>query len=296
MDLKLLNQKQTGRASGPVHRVQTFSDFSEARRLLEPWLLQREAEHGLAIGILRSLESGEHDYESPFVAAVLSENRIVGFAFRTPPHKLAISDIPTEAIPGLVAEVRRAYDWIPAVLGPETAGTYFAAAWAASIGCTARSGARQRIYAARVAVLPEAPPEGQLRVASTEDTELAVEWTASFVSETGLLPANYDDHVRRLIAAEELYMWDDGQRRCMIGATAPTPSGIRIGYVYTPPANRDKGFASAATAHLTQLMLTRFDFCTLYTDLSNPTSNSIYQRIGYRPVADVSDINFLPQG
>jgi uncharacterized protein len=279
------------------YTVQTFSDFSEARKLIEPWLLEREAEHGLAIGILRSLESGQHDYESPlFVAAVSSENRTVGFALRTPPHKLAISDIPVEAIPGLVSELRRVYNWIPAVLGPEAAGTFFAAAWAASTRCTPRSGMRHRIYAARHALLPEAQPAGHLRLAGPADIDLLVPWTDAFVRETGLLPVDYDDRVRRLIADQGLYVWDDGQRRCMIAAMAPTPNGIRIGYVYTPPVDRGKGFASAATAHLTQLMLTRFDFCTLYTDLSNPTSNSIYQRVGYRPIADVSDINFLPEG
>jgi predicted GNAT family acetyltransferase len=29
-------------------------------------------------------------------------------------------------------------------------------------------------------------------------------------------------------------------------------------------------------------------FCFLFTDLANPTSNSIYQRVGYRPVTDVN--------
>ena len=32
--------------------------------------------------------------------------------------------------------------------------------------------------------------------------------------------------------------------------------------------------------------------CTLYTDLANPTSNSIYAKIGYRPVADFHDMVF----
>ena len=31
-------------------------------------------------------------------------------------------------------------------------------------------------------------------------------------------------------------------------------------------------------------------FCILYTDLSSPTSNSIYQKIGYARIADVVDV------
>ena len=47
------------------------------------------------------------------------------------------------------------------------------------------------------------------------------------------------------------------------------------------------GMQSALTAALTQQLLGRSRFCFLFTDLANPTSNSIYQRIGYRPVTDI---------
>ena len=68
----------------------------------------------------------------------------------------------------------------------------------------------------------------------------------------------------------------------------PTPNGIRIGPVYTPPEQRGHGYASACTATLSQMMLdSGYRYCFLFTDLSNPTSNSIYQKIGYRPVIDI---------
>jgi hypothetical protein len=34
-------------------------------------------------------------------------------------------------------------------------------------------------------------------------------------------------------------------------------------------------------------------FCTLFTDLANPTSNHIYQVIGYEPVCDVDEYKFI---
>jgi len=72
------------------------------------------------------------------------------------------------------------------------------------------------------------------------------------------------------------------------GYGGPTPNGIRIGPVYTPPDLRGRGYASALTARLTQTLLDGGRrFCFLFTDLANPTSNSVYQRIGYRPVTDV---------
>lgn len=83
-----------------------------------------------------------------------------------------------------------------------------------------------------------------------------------------------------------------------IAASAgPTPNGIRIGPVYTPPEHRGRGYASAVTAAASQTELgmgRRFIF--LFTDLSNPTSNKIYQQIGFEPVIDVDQLQFVPIG
>ena len=69
--------------------------------------------------------------------------------------------------------------------------------------------------------------------------------------------------------------------------------GIVVSLVYTPPAQRNRGYASAAVAALSQQLLDAgWEFCSLFTDLANPTSNSIYQKVGYRPIADVVDIDF----
>ena len=74
----------------------------------------------------------------------------------------------------------------------------------------------------------------------------------------------------------------------MCGVGGPTPNGIRIGPVYTPPEFRGRGYASACVAAASQLQLDAGRrFCFLFADLSNPTSNHIYQEIGYEPVGDV---------
>jgi hypothetical protein len=76
-----------------------------------------------------------------------------------------------------------------------------------------------------------------------------------------------------------------------------TPKGARVGYVYTPPESRGRGYASACVAALSQGLLDGgVEFCVLYTDLSNPTSNAIYTRLGYYPIDDVRDIDLVPEG
>jgi predicted GNAT family acetyltransferase len=100
-----------------------------------------------------------------------------------------------------------------------------------------------------------------------------------------------DDYLARTDGG--VYVWEDGEPVSLAGYGGPTPNGIRIGPVYTPPAYRGRGYASALTAELTSLLLSSGRrFCFLFTDLANPTSNRIYERIGYEPVTDIDEYRF----
>ena len=93
-----------------------------------------------------------------------------------------------------------------------------------------------------------------------------------------------------------VYVWAraDGALVSFVSGTRSTPRGRTINNVYTPPAQRGKGYASAAVAAFSaKLLADGYDFCTLFTDLSNPISNHIYQAIGYRPVCDFTEMRFL---
>jgi len=92
-----------------------------------------------------------------------------------------------------------------------------------------------------------------------------------------------------------LFLWEDGPGRpvSLAGCAGRTPNGIRIGPVYTPTELRGRGYASALTAALTQALLDGGRrFCFLFVDVANPTSNRIYERIGYRPVTEVDEWRF----
>ena len=74
-----------------------------------------------------------------------------------------------------------------------------------------------------------------------------------------------------------------------------TVAGVsRIGPVYTPPASRRHGYGAAATAACTGTRWTRgARQVVLFTDQANPTSNGIYQRIGFRPLDDRLILRFV---
>jgi predicted GNAT family acetyltransferase len=150
---------------------------------------------------------------------------------------------------------------------------------------------RQRVHILDAVTCRDVAVDGSLRTAQSSDLELAAEWAASFFRETGV-DGNAQDLTSRLVRDRSLYLWQDGKPRSMAAAIGATQHGVRIGYVYTPPSCRGCGYATAAVTALSRLLLERGrEFCCLYTDLANPTSNAIYQRIGYRRVCDVVDAN-----
>lgn len=79
----------------------------------------------------------------------------------------------------------------------------------------------------------------------------------------------------------------------MAAVTAPANGVARVGPVYTPPAHRRRGHGSAVTAAATAAAISEgAEDVVLYTDLANPTSNAIYQAIGYRPDHDAEERAF----
>jgi predicted GNAT family acetyltransferase len=177
----------------------------------------------------------------------------------------------------------------------------FADAWEARRRTTRVRRVSQRIYRLTQIRPPEATP-GEARVAIDDDRALLVDWVEAFAREiqhgaTG--PASDTERVvtSRLNATEAGFMlWEDaGRPVSLAGWGGPTPNGIRIGPVYTPPDTRGRGYGSAVTAAVSERQLASGrQFCFLYTDLANPTSNSIYVRIGYEPVCDSIDYAFAP--
>jgi predicted GNAT family acetyltransferase len=198
-------------------------------------------------------------------------------------------------LPTLVADVRNLYPTIPAVLGPDPSTHAFAELWGRTCGATVHPGMRQRIYQLDWVREPERPADGSLRRAEPTDLGLVAEWVEAFSQEAGLI-----GHRSRVLADErikrgELFLWVDGEPRSMAAWSGATPNSVRIGYVYTPPELRGRGYATTCTARVSQLALSEGNrHCFLFTDLANPTSNAIYQRIGYEPVCDVNDYLFTP--
>lgn len=87
-------------------------------------------------------------------------------------------------------------------------------------------------------------------------------------------------------------MWEDGETLSMAVGREPLEGVVRISEVYTPPDKRNRGYAAACVHALSAQHRDAGFRSILYTDLANPTANSIYRRIGYRAVAEVLRYRF----
>lgn len=255
----------------------------------QPWLLRAEAEHNLVLGLALNMRG--RPLGQALFATVEDEGGVVGCAFRTPPYKLGLTRLPAQAVAPLVDLVHRRYPELDRVLGPTDVAAAFACEWCERFGGTPRLGMTQLIYQLDRVVSPPRTPGGELRVAGIEDLPLIVQWLDAFGTETAHPTPQAEAVARARITAGDLVLWiDEGRPRCMAGCAARTPNGARVGYVYTPPADRGRGYASACVATFSEWLLADgCAFCALYTDAANTTSNSIYRRMGYQPIAECAD-------
>lgn len=283
-------------------KLNRFDDAHEFYNHVSAFLTAREAEHNLLLGITRGIQLAEYGEFDPYLAYVENDGDIVGVVIRTPPHSVLLSQIsdPMNVIPLIVEDIRREYPTIPRVHGSKLEARVFAEAWEAATGQPFQLNMKQRIYKLEQVIFPQGIA-GEFRWATQDDYPFLVEWHKGFITDAGLIPTSSDQSqktIRRFLDSDpkerRLGIWQvDGVPVSMSGYMGSTPNGMRVGAVYTPPEYRKKGYASACVAHLSQNILNMGKtFCFLFTDLDNPTSNRIYQDIGYQPISDVDEYLF----
>jgi ribosomal protein S18 acetylase RimI-like enzyme len=261
-------------------------------------LEREEAANGLILGVgLRLHAQPERITTPPYLATVHDGAQLAAAAAMTPPYRLLVYAGGAE--PGaafeLLARDMLARGFSPrGVNGRVPDSGHFANVWQRVRGQQCRPNKAMRAFKLR-AVIPPRPAPGTMRVAAEDDLPLVQAWLEafdreSFPNEVGNRPV---EMTRAYIRDGFTYLWVDGKPVCVVGLTRPLPHGMTIAPVYTPPEFRNRGYASACTAAVSQTLLDRgCDYVTLFTDLSNPTSNGIYQKIGYRPVCDYADFDF----
>ena len=257
----------------------------------EAWLLRAEAHHNLILGLAHLLRAEPPSKGSrPWLVSVHKGNSIVGCALGTPPRDLIITQMEPPGVAALVSSFGAELPSLPGVVGPEPSSGEFAAQWSKLQQRPSKPRMQQRFYVLHQirADLPATP--GRLRKATSSDLSTAAAWVAQFTAEAASGDSD-DPHevAERAITRGQLYLWQASGPVSMAGWTGAAPNGRRVTFVFTPPAERRRGYASACVAALSGTILSMGNrYCCLYADLANPTSNAIYARIGYEPLYDAT--------
>jgi len=308
-------------------RVHAFLEREEAANNLPLGIVYRLAE--------ASQHEGAQSRQAerlPLLALVEDDECVVLTMIMTPPHNVIVSGPPSAFVPttpppegetlgvpnfspmgpqaparttGREGAAGAAVSFLlaesispPGVIGSRPDAIRFASAWCARTGSIAHLRTEQMIYRLN-RVNPIAYSPGSLIQAGEAHLDLVAEWMFGFSEVTPEGPlerAEAQARAKEAVGAGRVYVWCDGEPVSMAWKTRPTRHGITVSGVYTPPALRRHGYATSCVAALSQLLLDEgYAYCTLYTDLANPTSNHIYQEIGYCPIQASIDIVFIRQ-
>jgi len=276
-----------------VLRFESPADFARAAT---PFLLEHEAENNLLFGLLNRID----DATRATLRVVQDGGRPVAAALQTDPaHHLILSHASNDAIDVLADALAKDGVTLPGAQGSSSVAQRFTERWARSHGQLARRKMALGVYRLTRVVPPARAPQGAHHVATSDDVPAVAQYMKEFCEAIGEnVDDDFDAAARRRIATSSLHLWKvNGAAVSIAAGVGPTPNGIRIGLVYTPAHLRNRGYASALVASLSQKLLdSGRTFCFLFTDLENPTSNKIYRDIGYEFVCEQHQFRFDSAG
>lgn len=254
-----------------------------------------EAENSLLLGILGVLKD-DPATRSPFMAQVKSNDETIAAAFYSDRNLIVTRGL-EPALEVLAAMLMTGNIDVPGVVGSSEIAERFAQTWTKARGCEHLLWMDQGLYRLTRVEWPQGIP-GKMRPMTARDTEFVADWILGF--HLGALRQEHYSSEEAWKNSEArpqkrmTFVWDvDGTPVAMAGLARPTTRGISVSGVYTPPEYRKRGYATALVAAISQEGLNRGkEFCVLYTDVTNPTSNSIYQKIGYQLVCTSRHFRF----
>jgi predicted GNAT family acetyltransferase len=256
----------------------------------------REVAHAMLLSVLDRVVRATDDLgKASTLWSIRDAHEIVGVVvFHRAVGRVLWSEI-DEAVCHVAADtvmhaLRHDHAPVTSTYGPEPIARVFAERWSRENACRVTVRMRYRHFEIDRVEHP-ARVAGRMRVANERDIELLARFADAFVTETGLPEEDrifaQPDRIRARVAAGEFFVWAVDDDIASIASVGGTARVRRIGSVYTPPAARSRGYASALVATLTQRLLDEGAWrVSLTTDPSSPIPNRIYPAIGYRAVSE----------
>ncbi|WP_030688259.1 GNAT family N-acetyltransferase [Streptomyces globisporus] len=218
-----------------------------------------------------------------------ADGRVTGVLVVSPPGVPAFGAMTEEAARALVLPDGEE----PTEVRGETAAVE---AYARATGRPWEPTVRMRLFRLGGLTPPDPAPAGRARLATEADVPVVAPWTREFAVAVGDEPAeDYTGFLAERISEGRLWLWEgpDGYPVSMASVSRTIEGQARVHLVHTPPAERGRGYAAGVTEAVSRAALDAgAPRVLLFTDLANPTSNALYQRLGYRPVVDHLGVTF----
>lgn len=260
----------------------------------EEILLRDESQNNLILGIASNMAQGKQPTEDPIMATVFDDKSIVGQALRTSPERpLILGSLTRDAVISLSHELKVKNIMLSGVVGPVELAKAFASDWSKENII----GMHQGIYEIREVIHPQYEGE-EMILATEEEFNIVEKYCVGFIKDC-FPNENRESEGREAarvnIENKTLYLLrnEKGEIVSMAANNRRSRNGATVGWVYTPEEYRKNGYASKIVAMLSDKLLKDGNkFCNLFTDLLNPTSNLIYQKVGYKKIGESMYFSF----
>ncbi len=219
------------------------------------------------------------------------DGTVVGAAVWTQPYRLLLPPMPDDAADALAAHLASFTVRPPGLIGPDDVAKRVAA----GAGWTVREHMREKLLVLQEFV-PSTGVPGSSRPLTDDDVDIATEWIRQFSIDSGALITDPREAVVGRMTHHRFWVVDG--EPVAFASHAPlveSPAGTvgRVGPVYTPAEHRRRGYGAAITSAVVEHLLPLTTTVMLYTDAANPTSIGVYERLGFRVVADVVDLELV---
>ncbi|MFJ2703607.1 GNAT family N-acetyltransferase [Streptomyces sp. NPDC087428] len=263
------------------------------------FLRSRPALHNTPLTVIERLRTrgGDgHGAEATVFGVLEAAGEVRAVFYRPPSHRLTLTPLSSEQADTLAAHLAGLGHLLTGVLADQDTATAFAGTWQRHTGAAPVPSWRARLHRLGTLIPPEPRPAGRGRVVGEEARVQLIRFCREFAADVGEVPAvDARTWAGSRFADRHFAFWEtpDGTPVSMAAVTSMIAGMVRVDPVYTPARFRGRGYAGALTAEVSRAALAGgATDVVLFADPANPTSNALYQRIGYVPLNDFVAYDF----
>lgn len=266
----------------------------------EELLLKKESFYNLILGLAYNIKDKKIEPSEPLYYSIAANGKIIGAALRSNSARpLIITELPAELIDLLIMDLVQQKIELAAVVAEENTAIHFKDNWIKLKNLDYKINIHLGAYECFNVLFPKTM-SGELIEATIDHQNILRKFITGFLLECfpdqPIVESEIEKMIESYLKNKSIFLLKNSENQIisMAANTRSTVNGGTISLVYTPPELRGFGYASCVVSLLSERILkSGKKFACLFTDLKNPTSNSIYQKIGYAKIGHNIHFDFI---